>query len=460
MAQQSINIGSAPNDGTGDVLRVAMTKTNDNFTELYTSVAGKIESTEKGITNGVATLDSDGTVPVSQIPAAALVAVSVVIDEVSQLALTAEQGDIAIRNDLNVAFIHNGGSAGDMTDWHQLTPVVFTQDEDGVVPAPTATNGYFLKDDATWAAPAWDDLSDATDLAVGEADKIVVVNATGDGIVFGPLISDLATATHTHTFNDLTDVVDYTTGDAGKVYIVNVAEDGLELGPVLGSMASADTGDYATSTHTHAPADIDFTDARLLGRSTAGAGSGEEITIGAGLSLDTSELALADIADATILGNNTGSAGAPIALDATATKTLLALENVDNTADVDKPVSTATQAALDAKVDAIQIGVQSGSYTLTATDAGDFVTVSNAGAVTLTVPVNANVGFVVGTRIYIQAGDAGVVTIAGEDDSGVSGEVTVINSLAGNLNIAGQYGVVTLVKTATNTWSAFGDLSA
>lgn len=35
MAKQTINVGAAPNDGTGDPLRTAMIKANDNFTELY-----------------------------------------------------------------------------------------------------------------------------------------------------------------------------------------------------------------------------------------------------------------------------------------------------------------------------------------------------------------------------------------------------------------------------------------
>ena len=34
MAQQEINVGAAPNDGTGDPLRTAYIKTNNNFTEL------------------------------------------------------------------------------------------------------------------------------------------------------------------------------------------------------------------------------------------------------------------------------------------------------------------------------------------------------------------------------------------------------------------------------------------
>jgi hypothetical protein len=36
MAQQSINIGAAANDGSGDPLRTAFDKINDNFSELYT----------------------------------------------------------------------------------------------------------------------------------------------------------------------------------------------------------------------------------------------------------------------------------------------------------------------------------------------------------------------------------------------------------------------------------------
>ena len=39
MAQQTINIGSSANDGTGDPLRTAFDKINDNFTELYGSTS-------------------------------------------------------------------------------------------------------------------------------------------------------------------------------------------------------------------------------------------------------------------------------------------------------------------------------------------------------------------------------------------------------------------------------------
>ena len=40
MAQQIINTGTAPNDGTGDTLKTSFTKTNANFTELYSKPPG------------------------------------------------------------------------------------------------------------------------------------------------------------------------------------------------------------------------------------------------------------------------------------------------------------------------------------------------------------------------------------------------------------------------------------
>ena len=44
MAKQTINIGTTANDGTGDQLRAAFDKINDNFTELYTDDAGDVNS--------------------------------------------------------------------------------------------------------------------------------------------------------------------------------------------------------------------------------------------------------------------------------------------------------------------------------------------------------------------------------------------------------------------------------
>lgn len=57
MAKQVINIGTTANDGTGDPLRSAFDKINDNFTELYTDDEGDVNSVNGS--TGVVVLDSD-----------------------------------------------------------------------------------------------------------------------------------------------------------------------------------------------------------------------------------------------------------------------------------------------------------------------------------------------------------------------------------------------------------------
>ena len=53
MAKQVLNIGTNPNDGTGDQLRVAMDKVNDNFGELYG--ASDCSTTSAILTNNATT---------------------------------------------------------------------------------------------------------------------------------------------------------------------------------------------------------------------------------------------------------------------------------------------------------------------------------------------------------------------------------------------------------------------
>ena len=67
MAQQTIGIGSAANDGTGDPLRTAFNKINDNFTELYGTSAFGQQITLSGnkvssnVTNANLVLEASGT---------------------------------------------------------------------------------------------------------------------------------------------------------------------------------------------------------------------------------------------------------------------------------------------------------------------------------------------------------------------------------------------------------------
>lgn len=126
--------------------------------------------------------------------------------------------------------------------------------------------------------------------------------------------------------------------------------------------------------------------------------------------------------------------------------------------------SSAVTTSHDYKIDALETDVtninelqqneQTGtSYTLVLTDAGKLIETNNASANTLTIPPNSSVAFATGNQILVIQKGAGQTTLA--PGSGVT-----INSKDSNLKITGQYSAVTLIKAATDTWYAIGDLSA
>ena len=101
----------------------------------------------------------------------------------------------------------------------------------------------------------------------------------------------------------------------------------------------------------------------------------------------------------------------------------------------------------------IDTNAQVASYTLVLADDGKVVEVASASANTLTVPTNASVAFPVGTQITVIQTGAGQTTI-----TPVSGTVT-INATPG-LKLRAQWSSCVLIKRATNTWVALGDLVA
>ena len=62
MAKQTINIGSSANDGTGDPLRTAFDKINDNFTEVYNELGGSTPSNLGFSGNSIISDDTNGNI--------------------------------------------------------------------------------------------------------------------------------------------------------------------------------------------------------------------------------------------------------------------------------------------------------------------------------------------------------------------------------------------------------------
>lgn len=136
------------------------------------------------------------------------------------------------------------------------------------------------------------------------------------------------------------------------------------------------------------------------------------------------------------------------------TKAQVGLGDCDNTSDADKPVSTAQQAALDAKQDAaVVFNNQTGTtYTLVLADSIKYLRMDNAAAITLTVPPNADVAIPAGSTCHVRQVGTGQVTVA------AGAGVTILTPETLKLRKAGS--IVSLTKVATDTWEIYGDLEA
>jgi hypothetical protein len=83
------------------------------------------------------------------------------------------------------------------------------------------------------------------------------------------------------------------------------------------------------------------------------------------------------------------------------------------------------------------------------------VTLSNAAAITLTVPLNSSVAYATGAIINIQQIGAGQVTIQGA--SGVT--ITSTGATATAPVTRAQYSAASIIKTGTDSWTVIGDIA-
>jgi hypothetical protein len=101
----------------------------------------------------------------------------------------------------------------------------------------------------------------------------------------------------------------------------------------------------------------------------------------------------------------------------------------------------------------LSFNAQTGTtYTLVAADLGKLVTLSNAGAITLTIPPSI---FAAGNQIHIQQIGVGQVTLA----QGAGVTITSTGASASAPKLRAQYSAATIICTASNTFTVLGDLA-
>ncbi|MDB4331287.1 hypothetical protein N9987_00110 [bacterium] len=189
MAKQIINIGASANDGTGDPLRNAFDKANDNFTELYFALGSS--------TNAEVLFDQNGAFDLVGKPHK----ISFLHDtEESLLALSPStyHGSIGHAHDTGALYYAHGEWRKVLTDTSAGAVTNYSDPLNNIVYSTNITNSetvdYVLKSNAdgtyTWVAQGGGGgsstiigLSD-TPSSFGTAGQALVVNSNADGLVF------------------------------------------------------------------------------------------------------------------------------------------------------------------------------------------------------------------------------------------------------------------------------------
>lgn len=99
-----------------------------------------IPLSQKGANNGVATLGGDGKIPQGQLPSIAITNTYTAANQATMLALSATQGDVAVRTDLNKSFILSQEPATALANWQELlSPTVANTDQ-----VPEGSNNLYF----------------------------------------------------------------------------------------------------------------------------------------------------------------------------------------------------------------------------------------------------------------------------------------------------------------------------
>jgi hypothetical protein len=154
-----------------------------------------------------------------------------------------------------------------------------------------------------------------------------------------------------------------------------------------------------------------------------------------------------------------GSSGAvSLAINTAITADLSTAQTFTNKTLTSPTINGATIATSTLTSPKVNLGIntQTGTtYTTVLDDNGKLVTLSNASAITLTIPPNSSVAYSVGAQLNLAQLGAGQVTFAG--GSGVT--IVSTGATASAPKLRAQYSTATAVQTSTDNWLVMGDIS-
>ena len=347
----SLNLKANISDVTSDL---ALKASNSALTS---GLALKIDAAQKGAANGVATLNALGIIPSNQLPPVTLSSTNVVGSDAAMTALSgAIVGSIAVRTDANKNYVLSALPASTLANWVELlTPAAPVQAVNGYTGSVNLTKTDFdlgnVDNTSDANKPISNDTQTALDLKANTTDLNAVLaqkmNITDANIALASKsnLSEVNTALSTKMSTlDATAALNLKL-DANKVGAVN----GVASLDALGKVPTDQIPAVSFSS-----VKVLKSEAEMLALSSAVIGS-------VVIRTDENKNYVLAAANPSVLANwiQLLTPAAPVQTvngysgNVSITKTDLGLENVQNTTDADKIISTRTQTALDLKVDKV-----------------------------------------------------------------------------------------------------------
>jgi hypothetical protein len=331
------------------------------------------DSSKKGANNGYAGLDSNGklaqnvdaskitsgTIDIARLPKGALENLVHVANQTARFALTTNEvskGDTVNQDDTDIMYyVIDTNNLNNENGYHPYTAGGATSVPwSGVTGKPTTVSGYGITNAYTKTEV---DNSFATKEQGTKADNAVVANSAITGSTKTKITYDskgLVTAGADATTSDIADSTDkrYCT-DAQKTVIGNTSgtntgdETTSTIKSKLGitTLSGSNTGDNAVNS--------------LYSSLVSNATHTGDVTGSVALTITNKAVTLAkmnDMATGSVIYRKTAGTGVPEVNTIATLKTDMGLANVDNTSDVNKPISSATQTALNNKEASITAG--------------------------------------------------------------------------------------------------------
>jgi hypothetical protein len=387
-------------------------------------LALKLDASLAGVPNGIATLNSAGIIPANQLPPISVASTNVVGSQAAMLALSnATVGSIAVRTDVNKNFILSTAGPSVLANWIELlTPGAPVQSVNGLTGAIQLSKADINLANVDNTSDAAKPVSTATQNALNlklNTNQVGVPNGTASLNALGKIPTEQIPAISFSSVKVLASQAEMLAQTNALIGSVVIRTD-VNKNYVL---AQSDPTILANWVELLTPAPPVQSVNGYVGN----------------LSLTKADLGLGNV-------DNTGDINKPVstptqnALDLKAnlaspsftgtvsgiTKSMVGLANVDNTTDLNKPVSTATQTALDLKANTVDLTAET--------------TRATAAEATLTTNVATNATAIAAETTRATAAEATLTTnvatnataIAAETTRATAAEATLTTNVATN----------------------------